>query len=635
MPAVSEMVAELHGDIAPFRKSMGEAVTVSETTSQRIGRELQRVEEHFGSIREGARSVSGALSALSRVFAGGALLAGGFKIVSDTLEGLAQIGRNADAVGLTTDQFQELAYAMGRAGVSSESQAKLLTVFSERSADAGRETGKLFEALEKYNPEALTALRNTGEITSQLGAFAEAVRTAGGEQERAALMTAAFGEANSDLRRFLIGGASGIDASIMKAREFGVVIDEELVRKAPEIQEQFRAVAAVIGVQFQNSMITAAPVVVDFAQNIADLVEYLVPAIDGFNRLTVEISAFFSSTELGTNSVNTLNIKLRDTLAEIDAIQGRVNSSDHGIWYSLFGDRQGDHDRMMELVAQAKTLQDEIAKRGWKGSFEVTPSFRQPVAAAAAEDPAAAGPAPGVARAMGELQRIEDEYLKASKRTTDLIQVEYDRQLAGLQRNLDEGLIAAGDYTKARAELEGTLTAKLAAEAQKQIEPISRAISGTLTRAFDDFIETGDMNFKRLAASMIAELAKVQFQMAVIQPLFGGGQTQGGGILGSALAGVFHGGGTVGAGGGVRSVPGLAFAMAPRFHNGGMPGLRAGEVPAILEKGETVLPKGQRGSGARPIVVNIQTPDIESFRRSEGQVAAMLSRAVSAGRRNM
>lgn len=634
MPSVADMVAELHGDITPFKKSMGDAVTVSQSATQRIGRELVKLEEGFGSIKTAVGSVSGAIGALSKIAIGGAFAAGAFKTVANTLEGLAEIGRSADAIGLTTDQFQELAYAMGRAGVASSEQTALLTTFSERSFQASQDTGKLKDALATYNPEALKAMKATGDIAGQLNIMAEAVKTAGGEQARAALMTAAFGEANDDLRRFLIGGASGIDASIQKAREFGIVIDEELVRRAPEVQERFAAVAAVIGVQFQNAAITAAPVVVDLAQNIADLVEYLVPAIDGFNRLTVEVGAFFSAADPAANSLATLNIKLRDTVAEADALQAKLSDPSYNVWYNLFGDRKGDHARMMDMIAKAKALQDEIASRGRRSSPAATPSFRKP-AAPGEEDPfKKATREAGVQQAVSQLQRIESEYLKTTKRTTELVRVEHERQLASLQQSLDKGVISAADATKARAELEGTLTAKLAEEAQKQVQPVSDAISGGLTRAFDDFIDRGELNFKRMAATMIAELVKLQFQMAVIQPLFGGGGTQGGGIFGQALAGVFHGGGTVGAGGPARSVPGLAFAMAPRFHNGGMPGLRAGEVPAILEKGETVLPKGMRGGGS-PIIFNVTTPDAGSFRRSEGQIAAMLTRAASAGRRNM
>jgi hypothetical protein len=61
---------------------------------------------------------------------------------------------------------------------------------------------------------------------------------------------------------------------------------------------------------------------------------------------------------------------------------------------------------------------------------------------------------------------------------------------------------------------------------------------------------------------------------------------------GGTGAGIFHSGGVVGAGGRVRSVwPGV-FAAATRYHSGGIAGLAPREVPAILERGEEVLTRG-------------------------------------------
>lgn len=58
-------------------------------------------------------------------------------------------------------------------------------------------------------------------------------------------------------------------------------------------------------------------------------------------------------------------------------------------------------------------------------------------------------------------------------------------------------------------------------------------------------------------------------------------------------AGIFHGGGVAGAATRTRSVwPGV-FAGAARYHTGGIAGLKPGEVPAILERGERILSKSQ------------------------------------------
>jgi len=84
----------------------------------------------------------------------------------------------------------------------------------------------------------------------------------------------------------------------------------------------------------------------------------------------------------------------------------------------------------------------------------------------------------------------------------------------------------------------------------------------------------------------------------------------------------------------------MAFANAPRMHNGGWAGLKSDEVPAILQRGERVLSRKESrayggGNGGGAVTVNIMTRDAESFRQSRTQVAADMARAVSMGRRGM
>lgn len=79
------------------------------------------------------------------------------------------------------------------------------------------------------------------------------------------------------------------------------------------------------------------------------------------------------------------------------------------------------------------------------------------------------------------------------------------------------------------------------------------------------------------------------------------GDTVGGVVdaVGDVLGGIFHGGGVVGKTAvQTRSLPATTWAGAPRLHSG-TPSLRHDEVPAILQKGEAVIPlKG----GAVPVV---------------------------------
>ena len=71
------------------------------------------------------------------------------------------------------------------------------------------------------------------------------------------------------------------------------------------------------------------------------------------------------------------------------------------------------------------------------------------------------------------------------------------------------------------------------------------------------------------------------------------------GAVGDVLGGIFHGGGIVGETAvQTRSLPATTWAGAPRLHSG-TPSLRHDEYPAILQKGEAVIPLK---NGAVPVV---------------------------------
>ena len=112
----------------------------------------------------------------------------------------------------------------------------------------------------------------------------------------------------------------------------------------------------------------------------------------------------------------------------------------------------------------------------------------------------------------------------------------------------------------------------------------------------------------------------------------GGG---GGGFLDDIFSAIMHEGGVAGETGPSRQVPSYVFAGAPRYHSGGVAGLKPGEIPAILQRGEVVLPKNSRASAPISVVMHITTPDANSFRASQAQVAAEAARGIQRARRNL
>ena len=115
-----------------------------------------------------------------------------------------------------------------------------------------------------------------------------------------------------------------------------------------------------------------------------------------------------------------------------------------------------------------------------------------------------------------------------------------------------------------------------------------------------------------------------------------GGSIGGGGFLDSILGSIFHEGGEVGGSAPQRRVPAYVYTNAPRYHSGGVAGLKPGEIPAILERGEIVLPKdGTRMGSPVNVVMNITTPDASSFRMSQSQISAEAARGIQRAKRNL
>lgn len=101
---------------------------------------------------------------------------------------------------------------------------------------------------------------------------------------------------------------------------------------------------------------------------------------------------------------------------------------------------------------------------------------------------------------------------------------------------------------------------------------------------------------------------------------------------GSMIWDTYHRGGVVGLSN-VKSrfVDPSMFKNVVRLHDG----LKPDEFPAILQKGEEVLPKDTRGRSGPQVVMYVQTPDVGSFKASQGQLMTRAAVALRQARRNM
>jgi phage-related minor tail protein len=185
-----------------------------------------------------------------------------------------------------------------------------------------------------------------------------------------------------------------------------------------------------------------------------------------------------------------------------------------------------------------------------------------------------------------------------------------------------------------------TATANVAQLSQTitEVSQASALLSKSLTSAFDQIVLKG-----KSASDVFGSLALSLSEMALkaaFQPLQQGfsnllsGAFGGGGAFPFAHGGVLQSGTPVAfAQGGVIASP-VSFPLAGG--RTGLAGERGAEAIMPLSRGpDGRLGVASSGASGATITVNITATDVESFRRSETQIAALLTRAVAHGNRNL
>jgi lambda family phage tail tape measure protein len=266
---------------------------------------------------------------------------------------------------------------------------------------------------------------------------------------------------------------------------------------------------------------------------------------------------------------------------------------------------------------------------------------------------ASVSPAADAAQRMAEAQNILTASIKAGlvtqeqaaeimRRTTrDIVGVgnavtDYTERQKLLNDALASGAITSAEFDTAMTELGKTI--------QKESTFMEDALGSAFESASDalaDFVTTGKLDFKSLADSILKDLTKL-----ALNDIFKGG---GGGFLSGLFGGgggLFGGGGQQSTGGGLGSLfSGLSglfgFANGGGFTVGGNFGtdrnvLSINDQPvARVSRGEAVNVSPNGSGGSPTVIMNIQTPNAESFERSQGQILARTQAGLArANRRN-
>lgn len=383
--------------------------------------------------------------------------------------------------------------------------------------------------------------------------------------------------------------------------------------QAKEVVAQFAALGQADGARQQ------ADIMVDLAEFIKTASNNLSDAEDEGKELYDQlIQAVLQALELSKVDVSSNLLEgadaaeqLKEELAAALELQNRVNSQSAKTYSGRGGDprRVGNDDYTNELGYKSpEELIEEANRRsarargsGRKREFDPLAAGNRQIAGLEQQISSIGKTTAAVATLTAKYQLLET----AKRRGIDLDKV-----------NLQTGTTLRQEIT-AQAEKIGELAEQyeVARSSGQHFSDVATGLSSGLSNLIFEGAALNDVlgNLARSLAAAAVEagaLAAVNSLFDAILPGFGSGSAPGA-SPGGVTPAILHDGGTVGRDGygHGRSFAPSTWSGAPRYHNGGIAGLKPNEYPAILEGGEVVVPtKGlmsRSSRGGQELTVNV------------------------------
>ena len=476
-------------------------------------RGLGSLAERASTLRSGVRLLGGALAGIATV---GGLSA----LINRSLEAADAIGKTADKLGIGVEALQELRYAASLAGVEQNTLDMALQRFTRRVGEAARGTGEAKEALASMG----IALRDQdGHIRRSedlLDDVAEALRAVEDPAERLRLAFKLFDSEGVAMVNMLNRGADGLADMRQRARDLGIVLEEDLIRNAEKAKDELDTLGKVISANLTRAVLDLSPLIADLSSGLAELAA---DAGVAYEQLKLVFQGDFNFEGLSLRSTRRIVEERRQELQEIARelnVIGDVSFLDDPI---AWGRKVALERRLQERVEQYRQW---AAKLAWMQA-EAERNTPPAVASDAGTTPdaiqgdiaSAEERARRIARIEQDLQR---QLFEARHEGAERIRAEFERLVAEMQglitpdgSNLDRIEQIMTDAAALRDARLAELARREEEAAARQLQARQRVIEG-LRAERDELAMTDRERFvsqalRRLSADATdAERARVR-----------------------------------------------------------------------------------------------------------------------------
>ena len=268
MADTAALVVALSAQLTKFEKDMQKANGIAQ-------RSVREIEKTFADLNPQA-----AFGKLAAVLSGGALGAAIVALghqIRNLVGQLDDIGDSAERIGVSTEVFQAMRFALEDAGGKAEDMDKAMARLSDGISEAALGTTYLTKV---FQANGIAIRDQSGEMKSLeelLPSIAQLFAGLSSQSDKVKLSADLFGrQAGPKMIAVMEQLArSSLPAFVQSGKEAGAVIDNELIRKAGELDKEFRAAEAAIGKAFKEVAVTTAPLLVSALNGIVAALQKL------------------------------------------------------------------------------------------------------------------------------------------------------------------------------------------------------------------------------------------------------------------------------------------------------------------------------------------------------------------------
>ena len=359
--------------------------TSGERSIKKIDRASDRASRGLGSLGDRASSLRSRMRLLGGVVAGIAAGGGIALLINRSIAAADAIGKTADKLGVGTAALQELRYAAQLAGIEQTTLDMGLQRFTRRAAEAAKGTGEAKQALADMGIALRDQHGNIRRSEDLLNDVAEAFKNTRDPAERLRLAFKLFDSEGVAMVNMLVGGGAALEAVRQRARDLGIVLDEDLIRNAERAKDEMDTLGTVISANVTRAVLGLAPALADLSTWLANVA---VDAGDAYEKLKLiaEGDFNFEGLSLGATrrEVEERKQELIEIARELKALP--EENDDRSFWGWLWGtERENLTEELQEKVA---IYRQWAAKLAW---MQAEAEKRRAARAAAAGDGQTAG----------------------------------------------------------------------------------------------------------------------------------------------------------------------------------------------------------------------------------------------------